>query len=143
MALNTSVFERQRRAINSRHASESANNQYTQFLSQQRGNRQIGDFKRNFERQQPSFTARWGQRGMTGGGIRSGAFQQQLQRRLGDYTRDLGRMQTDLTQAQQQGQLQQAKLDAWREEAFAMQEADKAAEIAQAALNLKAVKPYF
>jgi hypothetical protein len=143
MALNTSVFERQRRSINSRHASESANNQYTQFLSQQRGNRQIGDFKRGFERQQPSFTARWGQRGMTGGGVQSGAFQQSLQRRLGDYTRDLGRMETDLASQLQQGQLNQGRLDAWREEQLAQLEADKAAQIAQAALNLKAVKPYF
>lgn len=143
MALNTSIYESQRRSVNDTHAANQATNAYSRTLSQQRGNRNVADFKQSFGRSQPGFTSSWGRRGLTGGGVQSGAFQGALQRRVGDYTRDLGRMQTDMAQNNQQYQMQGARFTQERQNALAEIEARKQAEIAQAALNLTALRPYF
>jgi hypothetical protein len=143
MAVDTSVYERQRRSVNDRASTDLAQNGYAQFLSQQRGNRQAADFKQDFGRSQPGFTSSWAKRGMAGGGVRSGAFQQALQNRVGDYTQGLGRMQQDQAVNNRQYEMNGASIEAYRQQALADLEAQKSAQIAQAALNLQALKPYF
>lgn len=143
MALDTSRFEAGRRQINDEYAGKQAANEFGRFVGQQRTNRQIGDFKTDFGRGQGRFMGGMARRGLTGGGVRSGAFQQALQQRAGDYTRDLGRMQQDQGMALQQSQLESANIDRWRNDALADLEAQKQREIALAALNIKAIKPMF
>lgn len=108
-------YSRARGDVNYRYSADSANNAYGRFLSQQRGSRNLGDMSRNFSRQMPSYTASFGQRGLSGGGINSGAMQQSMRNYIGDYGRQYGRVQQDATQQLQQFDLNQANLDAWRQ----------------------------
>src|SRR5215510_15860020 len=102
MAIDTSVYEAQRRDINQDYAAKSAANAYSRFLSQQRGDRSIADYSRDFGRKLPGLTAAYGRRGLTGGGVQSGVYGRAMQQYVGDYqqnlNRQLGDQQTDLRQ---------------------------------------------
>jgi hypothetical protein len=136
-----SVYERQRRAVDQNYASQSATNQYARFLSQQRGDRQVGDYRRDFSRSAPRFGAAWGRRGLTGGGVRSGSYQQGLGNYLGDYTRGLGRLAEDQANESRTFDMNDANYAAMRESALADIEADKQRTIAATAAHLRELAP--
>ena len=142
MAVDTSAFEAKRRTVNDQYARQTANNAYARFLSQQRGDRGIADFRQDFSRKAPKFTASFGQRGLTGGGVRSGSYQRALQNYLGDYTRDLGRAHEDQQQSLRQYDLNDADYATARNSALADIEMEKARQIAMTAENLRALAPY-
>lgn len=130
-------YERQKADIGYKYSSDAATNAYSRFLSQQRGSRQLGDMSRSFGRELPRYTASFGQRGLSGPGINSGAMRQSMSNYIGDYTRDYGRTQQDITQGLQQYDLGQLNLDEWRRQSLAAIEAQKANDIAMAAQNLQ------
>jgi len=130
-------YERQRGDINYKYSQDAANNAYGRFISQQRGERNLGDMQQGFQRAYPGYKANFGQRGFGGGGVNSGAMQQSMNRYVGDYTQDYGRMQQDQTLEQQQYELQQKNSDQWRQQALQDVETSKANDIANAALNLQ------
>jgi hypothetical protein len=142
MAVDTSVYERQRRGVEDEYAAKKTANVYSRFLSQQRGTRDVADFTQGFKRSQQGFTAGFGQRGLAGGGVQSGTMQRAMKNRVGDYTTNLGRMYDDQSQGQRQFDLESGQLDAYRQNALFDIEANKQREIAQAALHLKALMPY-
>lgn len=141
-AVDTSVYERQRRGVEDQFGATQASSSFARFLSQQRGERDQNDFGRSFRRGTQGFNASFGQRGLAGGGVRSGVMQRAMSDRVGDFNRDLGRMQQDNQQQQQQFDLSDAQLQQWRQGALNDIEAEKQRAIATAALNLNALKPY-
>ena len=142
MTVQTSRYAAQANSVNEDYGARSAANAYSRTLSQQRGDRQLGDTRRNFGRSLPKFNASFGRRGLSGPGVQSGVQTSALQRYLGDYDRGMGRIE-DQVQEQQQGfMLNQANLDSQRERALADIEASKQNEIALTALNLKALAPF-
>jgi hypothetical protein len=143
MAIDTSVYESQRRNINEDYAAKSATNAYSRFLSQQRGDRQIADYSRDFQRGLPKLTAAYGRRGLAGGGVKTGVYGQAMQRYTGDYQQNLARQYADTAGEARQYDLSQAQLASARDRALSDMETDKAKEIANAASYLSALKPQY
>ena len=125
-----------------RYNTDKATNAYGRFLSQQRGERSLGDMSRKFNRTLPTYRAGFGARGLQGSGVSSGVQQRAMSNYLGDYARDYGRVQQDATQEAQNYDLQAAQLDAYYNNSLAALEQSKQAEIANAALGIEALRPY-
>lgn len=141
-AFDTAKFESQRRKVNDEYAASSASGAYSRFLSQQRGDRSVDDYQRGFKRSFPSFTAGFGQRGMSGGGVQSGVMQRAMQDHVGDYSRGVNRLNEDNAQSMRGFDLQQSQLDQWRNNALQDIELAKAREIAEAAQAISQLRPY-
>ena len=137
MAYNYGGYERQKGDIDYQYSRDSINNAYGRFISQQRGQRGLGDMQRQFGRSYAPYKAQFGQRGLSGGGINSGSMKESMNRYVGDYGRQYLRNQQDVTSQLQQYDLGQENLDAWRSDALSNLESDKANEIAAAAANLQ------
>jgi hypothetical protein len=143
MTLDTSVYERQRRGLTDDYASKSATNAYARFLSQQRGERNIADYSRDFGRKLPSVTAAYGKRGLASGGVQSGVYGRAMQNYVGDYQQNVSRQYADQAQEGRQYDLSEAELTAAKDRALSDMEVDKAKEIANSAAYLSALKPQF
>lgn len=129
-------YERQKADVNYKYSNDSITNAYSRFISQQRGERGLGDNYRNFQRSFPRYTAQFGRRGLAGPGVESGVMRNSMNNYLGDFARDQGRMQQDLTQGLQSFDLNQVNLDAWRQQSLQGIEADKQRAIANDAAQL-------
>ena len=140
--MNNAGYAQQANDLQYRYNTDKSSNAYGRFLSQQRGSRTLGDLSQNFNRGLPNYKAQFGQRGLSGPGIRSGTYQRSLSNLLGDYATDYGRVQQDATQEAQNYDLQSAQLDAAYNNGLASIEAAKQEEIANAALSLEALRPY-
>lgn len=125
-----------------RYNTDKATNAYGRFLSQQRGERGLGDMRQTFNRSLPNYKAGFGQRGLSGSGIRSGVQSRAMSNYLGDYARDYGRLQQDATQEAQNYDLSSAQMDAYYNNSLAALEQSKQSEIANAALAIEALRPY-
>ena len=143
MAVDPSIYEAQRRGVSNQYTRKSAMNALGRFVSQQRGNRQIADYTQAYQRKAPSFTASYGQRGMTGSGVKSGVYQNAMRNYVGDYQQNLNRSYADQQNELNQYDLNQANYQADRDTALADIEAQKAQEIANAAAALTAMKGQF
>ena len=130
-------YDRQKADTQYKYSQDSTTNAYGRFLSQQRGNRGLSDSYRGYQRQTPKFRSGMAQRGIAGPGVGGGVQRQAMDRYVGDFARDYGRQQQDLTQNMQQYDLSQANLDNWRNQSMAAIEADKQREIAQSAEQLE------
>lgn len=130
-------YERQKNDIYHKYGTDATTNAYGRFISQQRGERSLGDQSRQFGRDMPTFKASFGARGLSGPGVQSGTMQNSMNQFVGDYTRNYGRAQQDLTSDLQNYDLQQGQLDAWRQQSLASLEAQKAAGIAADAQNIE------
>jgi len=142
MAADIAGYNQQANDVQYRYNTDRALNAYGRFLSQQRGARRVGDLSTNFGRSLPSYRASFGQRGLLGGGIRSGAMQRSMANYLGDYTRDYSRAQQDAVQEAQNYDLQASQLDAYLNNSLATIEQQKQNDIANAALAIEALRPY-
>ena len=130
-------YTRQKADIDYDYGNQSTQNAYGRFLGQQRFERNVGDMGRQFGRSYAPQKATFGQRGLSGGGINSGAMQQSMGRYVGDYARDVGRQYQDQTLQNQGYDMQQANLDQWRQQALQGVETQKANDIAWTAQNLQ------
>lgn len=142
MAADIAGYNQQANDAQYRYNTDKATNAYGRFLSQQRGQRTLGDMSTQFGRSLPSYKAGFGQRGMLGGGIRSGAMQRSMANYLGDYAQDYGRAQQDITQEAQNYDLQSSQMDAYLNNSLATIEQQKQSDIANAALAIEALRPY-
>lgn len=111
MAGDLSPILRQQNEAAFNYGMNTAQTAYDKSFFQRRGKRQMDDFSRGFGRQVPSFTAQQTQRGLGGGGIESGVMQRAMRDYIGDYTRDLGRMQEDYNRGLTQFDVQQGLYD--------------------------------
>lgn len=124
------AYERQKRDVEYDYGNQTATNAYGRFLSQQRGERGLGDMTRNFQQGYAPYKAQFGQRGLAGNGIQSGVQHQAMQNYAGDYMRNYGYGAQDLTQQLQQYDLNQSNLDAFHQQSLTDIEAQKAQQIA-------------
>lgn len=130
-------YERQKRDVEYDYGTQSATNAYGRFLSQQRGERGLGDMSRQFGNSYAPYKAQFGQRGLAGNGIQSGVQQQAMSNYVGDYARNYGYAQQDMTQQLQQYDQNQNNFDAFRQQSLADIEAQKAQSIANDAQALE------
>lgn len=139
---DSGAFERNKRDISSQYDRDSITNAYGRFLSQQRGERSLGDMSRSFGRQYAPQKASFGQRGFTPG-ITAGPQQESMRRFIGDYGREYGRTQQGITQELQQFDQNQAYLDSWKQQALADLQAEKAQAIANTATGIQSARNYY
>lgn len=139
---NAAGYAREASDTQYRYNTDRAMNSYGRFLSQQRGERSLGDMQRTFNRALPSWKSNWAARGLAGGGIKSGAMQRSMANFLGDYATDYQRAQQDTQQEAQNYDLQAAQMDAQLNSSLADIEQRKQSEIANAALAIEALRPY-
>lgn len=140
MAIDTSVYERQRQAIDSNYANQTATNAYSRFLSQQRSDRGIGDYRQSFQRAAPAYTAGYAKRGLAGAGVQSGVYHNAMRNYVGDYTQNLNRQYADQAGDMRGYDLTAAQLTSARDQAQAQNEIDKQKEIALNAAYLTSLK---
>ena len=143
MGFDTSVYERQRRAAGTQYTNQAAINALGRFNAQQRGNRQIADYKQSFQRQMPTFTSSYQRRGLAGAGVQSGVYQNALRNYTADYSQQLNRANADMQSELNQYDLTAAQQQADYNRTLADIEIDKAKEIANAAQYLTAMKTQF
>lgn len=139
---DTGGYAREASDLQYRYNTDRATNAYGRFLSQQRGSRNLGDFSRDFNRSLPNYKAGFTHRGLAGGGIQSGVMQRSMGNYLGDFARNYGREQQDITQGLQNYDLQAGQMDAaYNNSVLALQQR-KQGDIANAALAIQALRPY-
>jgi len=142
MAADVAGYNTQQADLQYRYNTDKAANAYGRFLSQQRGERNLGDLSTNFNRQLPNYRASFGQRGLAQPGVNSGIMRRSMATYLGDYMRDYGRAQQDATSEAQNYDLQSSQLDAYLNNSMAALEQQKQNDIANAALAIEALRPY-
>jgi hypothetical protein len=138
---NTAQYDQQASDAQYRYNTDRASNAYGRFLSQQRGERGLGDLRTNYNRTLPGQKAGYGQRGLSGGGVRSGTMQRSMKNFLGDYTQQYGRAQLDAQQEAAQYDQAGAAMDAYYNNSLLNIESAKQQEIANAALAIEALRP--
>jgi len=143
MALDLNPYQAARRGIRNQYQSQMAQNDYARTISQQRGQRQIADYRRDWTRTVPQFTSGYGQRGLAGPGVRSGVYARAMNQYLGDYERNRGRMQQDYTTNMNEFRLRGGQLGAEKEQALADVQARKARDMALAGVYLKNLRPLY
>lgn len=139
---NSAYYDQQSNDLKYRVNTDRANNAYGRFLSQQRGERNLSDMSRGFNRTLPGYRAGFAQRGLAGPGMQSGVMQRSMANYLGDYTRSYGRAQEDAQQDLQRYDLANATLDQQLSTGLADIERNKQNDIANAALAIEALRPY-
>jgi hypothetical protein len=140
---DSGYYESARRGINDQYAAQMAANTYSRQLAQTRGNRTLSEMQLGFQRSVPSFSASFGQRGFGGGGVRSGVMQRSMSNYLGDYQREYGNAQNDLTEQLRQFDLNAAQYGSARTSSLADLQLQKQREIAFAAQNVAALREVF
>jgi len=134
---NAGDYERQKSNIEYEYGNNVATNAYGRFLGQQRGQRNLGDMSQTFGRAMPKYKAQFGQRGISGPGVRSGVERQSMSNYIGDYGQQYGRAMQDMTQEGQEYDLKEQQYGAFRQQSLADLEAQKAAQIANDAQALE------
>jgi len=140
---DTGAYQRAADTLGYQYTGSQATNAYSRFLSQQRGERSLGDMTRTFQRGLPNAYATYNQRGLSGPGVNSGTQRRAMGNFLGDYNQDYGRAQQDLTQNLQQYDLSSLQNTADYQNSLAQLELQKQQEIANAALGIQMLRPYF
>lgn len=87
MAFDAGAYVTQRQNIRSDYAAQRAANEYARRLSQQRGNRQIGDLRTAYNRAIPGFVSGYTGRGLAGEGVQSGVYRNALSNYAADQFR--------------------------------------------------------
>ena len=135
-------YGQRKRSALSQYGAKAAQSAYSQFLSQQRGNRQVFDINKQFEKQAPRVVSQYTRRGLAGPGVQSGIYNQGLT--------DFANQKTEAVNTSQMGtvdDINQAKLgDAYDFADYQSQidalEIEKNTNIANTAASLTAWKPF-
>lgn len=78
MAYDPSAYEARRRALTNNYASTGAMNAYQQFLTGRTNQNNLVSMNKQFEQQAPRIVSSYGQRGLVGPGVQSGAFKRAM-----------------------------------------------------------------
>jgi hypothetical protein len=140
---DSGAFQRSQDALTSTYNTNQATNAYGRFLSQMRGERSLGEMGQTFTRDLPNAYASFNKRGLGGPGITSGTQQRGMQNYVGDYQRNYVNAQADLASSLQQYDLQGLQNTDSYQTQLADLETQKQQEIANAALGIQALRPYF
>jgi hypothetical protein len=135
-------YGKRKRAAGSQYGAKAAQSAYSQFLSQQRGDRQVFDINKQFEKAAPKLVSGYTQRGLAGPGVQSGIYNRGLTDFANQKTEDINTSQMGTA-----GDIQQSKLgDAYDLAAYQSQieqlDFEKQSNIANTAASLTAWKPF-
>ena len=135
-------YGQRKRAAGSQYGASAAKSAYSQFLAQQRGNRQAFDINKQFEQAAPKLVSGYTQRGLAGPGVKSGIYNKGLTDFANQKTDAINTSQMGTVQDLQQMKLGDAgNLDAYNAE-FNQLEFEKNSNIANTAASLTAWKPF-
>jgi len=140
---NYGGYERQKAGVQRKYSQDSTTNAYSRFISQQRGERSLGDNQRNYKQNFTDQTSQFGQRGISAPGVSSGIMNDSMNRYVGDYARGQGRATQDLTRNLQQYDLNQTNLDSGVQRELDAIELDKQTSIANDAAQLDYLRQQF
>ena len=136
MAYDSSVFEARRRAAMQNIAAPSAMNVYDQFISQQRGQRNLADLQRQYNEGAPRVVAGYGRRGLLAPSVKSGAFRKAMAEYARKRVEDTSALQRELDMSAAQAELQNRQLRSQYAQDLQDLETDKARQIREDALAL-------
>jgi len=134
---------RQQRDATLNYGTQTAENAYQKGFFTQRGQRDMDQFRKGFDRSLPSFTAQQTQRGMGGGGIQSGVMRNAMANYVGDYTNQMGQMQQDLNAGISNFDSQQGLYDDYYQQTMDDLELQKALSIANTADGILQLQQMF
>ena len=143
MAYDASAFEARRRGLMDQYASTGAANAYGNFVSQQRGQRNLADMAKGYEKAQPQIRTSFGKRGSFTPNVKTGAFQKALQDFARERISQTAQAQQDLAQQNAMFGLSQAQLGENFKVGLQDLEAEKARQIEQDALELMRLRSGF
>ena len=140
MAYNPAAYEARRRGYMNDYAATGAMNAYTQFLSQQRGQRDLYDLNQSYEKAAPQVVAGYGRRGLNSANVKSGTFGKGLQEFASDRVRNTAQAQQGLGQQTAGYDLSNRQLGERFQSGLADLEAEKAQQIEKDAQELMRVR---
>lgn len=142
MPIDLLPFSQKRSALGTSLAGNLAANTYSQFLAQQRGNRQLADTRQQFKVQTPKIMSAYLRRGLSGPGVQSGIYE----KGLGEFAVQQATAENDIQQALNEAmdrlKQERGSFEANYQQQLADLESQKAAAIANAAATLAGFKPY-
>jgi len=140
MAYNPAAYEARRRGYMEDYAATGAMNAYTQFLSQQRGQRDLANMYNQYNKAAPQVVAGYGRRGLNSANVKSGAFNTGLQDFATERVANTAQAQQSLDQQNAGYDLSNRQLGARYQSGLADLEAEKAQQIQQDAQDLMKVR---
>lgn len=143
MAYDARAFEARRRGLMDQYASTGAANTYGNFVSQQRGQRNLAEMNRGYEKAAPKVVSGYGRAGMLSPTVKSGAFAKAMREFAQERIRQTSQAQQDLSQEQNMFDLGQRQLQSDYNVGLQDLEAEKARQIEQDALDLMRMRSGF
>ena len=140
MAYNPAAYEARRRGYMNDYAATGAMNAYTQFLSQQRGQRDLADMYKQYDKAAPQVVAGYGRRGLNSANVKSGAFGKGLQDFATDRVSNTAQAQQGLAQQNAGYDLSNRQLGERYQSGLADLESEKAQQIQDDAQELMRVR---
>ena len=140
MAYNPAAYEARRRGYMNDYAATGAMNAYTQFLSQQRGQRDLADMYKQYDKAAPQVVAGYGRRGLNSANVKSGTFGQGLQDFASDRVKNTAQAQQALGQQSAGYDLSNRQLGDRYQSGLADLESEKAQQIQDDARELMRVR---
>jgi hypothetical protein len=139
MAYDPSLFEQQRRNLDTTFAQQQAINTYRRYLAETAGQRPITQIEESafgIDKQVPRLTANYGKRGLQGMGVRSGIYNKALGDYASERAKQLGYARTDLANQQRGYDLSQTQGQESYQNALKDIESNKSRQIAADAAAL-------
>ena len=136
MAYNPAAYEARRRGYMNDYAATGAMNAYTQFLSQQRGQRDFANMNKEYDKAAPQVVAGYGRRGLNSANVKSGAFAKGLQDFASDRVSNTAQAQQGLAQQAAGYDLSNRQLGERYQSGLADLESEKAKQIEDDAREL-------
>ena len=136
MAYNPAAYEARRRGYMNDYAATGAMNAYTQFLSQQRGQRDFANMNKEYDKAAPQVVAGYGRRGLNSANVKSGAFAKGLQDFASDRVSNTAQAQQGLAQQAAGYDLSNRQLGERYQSGLADLESEKAQQIEDDAREL-------
>lgn len=95
---NPSLYEARRRGLTDNYSATSAMRAYSQFLGRQGAQRGLADLNTNFNQQAPRVVSSYGQRGLVGPNVGTGAFARAMQQFAQQRVQQTAQAQTAIDQ---------------------------------------------
>lgn len=136
MAYDPSIYEARRRGLTDNYSATAAMRAYSQFLGRQLGQRGLVDLNTNFNQQAPRLVSSYGQRGLVGPNVRTGAFARAMQQFAQQRVRQTSEYQTGLDQQEYGYGLTNRQAETGYNASLQDMEAEKARQIQEDAQRL-------
>ncbi|NBO53333.1 MAG: hypothetical protein EBU84_01805 [Actinobacteria bacterium] len=140
MAYDPSAYEARRRSYMQNYASTGAMEAYKNFLSQQRGQRDLAELNKQYEQGAPRVVAGYGRRNLVAPNVKSGVFAQAMRDYAKQRIQQTAQAQQALDQQQQGYELLQRQLQDQFGQNMVDLEAEKARQIEEDARQLLALR---